>query len=137
MLAGKDKLVIHHTVYCVQMVKEAMALYSRCAEKAGLTVEIETDIHSIEIPEKFVGTLEVFEDVEVDGECVTIVAGDAFLIKDEIKEHAPSAVCNYETKLWSFSEKDEFAALHDSVKEYGLKINFVEEDDDDTGGHSA
>ena len=137
MLAGKGKLVIHHTVYCVQMVKEAMALYSRCAEKAGLAVEIETDIHSIEIPEKFLGTLEVFEDVEVDGECVTIVSGDAFLIKDEIKEHAPSAECNYETKLWSFPDKDEFAALHDSVKEYGLKIDFIEEEDDDAGTHSA
>ena len=119
------------------MGKEAMALYSRCAEKAGLAVEIETDIDSIQIPEKFLGTLEVFEDVEVDGECVAIVSGGAFLIKDEIKEHGPSADCNYETKLWSFPDKGEFAALHDSAKESGLKIAFIEEDDDEEGTHSA
>ena len=68
---------------------------------------------------------------------VRLLLGDAFLIKDEIKEHAPSAECNYETKLWLFPDKDEFAALHDSVKRYGLKIDFIEEDDDVAGTHSA
>ena len=119
----------------MEMVNEAIAFYSRCAAKADLDIKVLFDISALTVPEKFTGALEVFENVEVNDEVMTIVSGGCFLIKDEISEHAPNASFDYEAKLWQFTD-EEFTALNQSIKAYGMKIVFVAADDDGGAGGS-
>ena len=114
----------------MEMVKEAIAFYTRCAVKADLDVKVLFDITTLTVPAKFTGALEVFENVEMDEGVVTIVSGDCFLLSDEIAEHAPNASFEYDAKLWKFTAS-EFAALYAVIKEFGLKVEFVPADDED------
>ena len=91
---SRKQLVIHYTMKFDKQVDDFIANVQMLAEKHGYVLENNINLAQDPIDAKVAGRLQLFEDMEIDSDTYAVLAGDTFLIREEVRGIAHAAEQN-------------------------------------------